>query len=87
METAYKAADQALTTSINGVSGRVTTIENDYLKTADKTALNTSIEAVDERVDATNSRVDTIETTYIKISNNTAMLGEQVIVFDCGGAN
>ena len=87
VETAYKAADQALTTSINGVSGRVTAIENDYLKTADKTALNTSIEAVDERVDATNTRVETIETTYIKIANNTAMLGEQVIVFDCGGVN
>lgn len=87
LETAYKAADQSLATSINGVSGRVTNIENDYLKAADKNELNTSIGAVDERVDATNSRVETIETTYIKIANNTAMLGEQVIVFDCGGAN
>lgn len=54
-DTAIAAAQSAADTAQEGVDGlktRVSTIEGDYLKTADKTALQTAIDTEKDRMDA-----------------------------------
>lgn len=67
VDTAYKAADTAL-------AGRISTIEGDYLKAADKTALQNSIdEKVDQNAyDAKVSALEKADTTLQTNINNEA---------------
>lgn len=55
-DVTYKYDDTTL-------SGRVTTIENDYLKAADKTALEGSIETAQEAADNANAAITTLNGT------------------------
>lgn len=77
MDAAYKAADQAINAEV--------------AKKVDQTAYNTKMEALDgsiaqhaEDISGLDGRVDAIETNYVKVANNKLMLGDLVIVLDCG---
>lgn len=78
----YNTEKAAIEESISGVGNRVTAIENDYLKAADKTELSTAIgkKADQTELDKTNTaantlkgRVDTIEGDYLKGTDKTAL--------------
>lgn len=83
MDAAYKAADSAL-------SGRVKTIEDDYLVEADKTALQESINTVSGNLSTLSNTVTAnksdVDTNFLKVVNNEVTLNGVTIVFDCGGA-
>ena len=90
---------KASSETVTAISGRVTVIENDYLKAADKTELSTAIgEKADQTsLDATNDaatalkgRVDAIENDYLKSSDKTALesaIGAKASQADLDAAN
>ena len=95
----YNTEKATIEESVSAVRERVTAIENDYLKAADKTELSTAIgEKADQtELDKTNEaaatlkgRVDTIEGDYLKGSDKTALeeaIGAKASQDDLNAAN
>lgn len=82
LDKAYKQADSTL-------SGRVKAIEDDYLKAADKTALQSNINTVSgDLTDLSNTvsanKTD-VDTNFVKVVENKLTVGGLTIIFDCGG--
>lgn len=90
---------KASSETVTAISGRVTAIENDYLKAADKTELSTaigekadqtSLDATNEAATALKGRVDAIENDYLKGSDKTALesaIGAKASQADLDAAN
>ena len=83
MDTAYKAADSAL-------DGRVKKIEDDYLKAADKTALQNNINTVSTNLETLSNTVSAnksdVDTNFLKATaDGNITLNGITVIFDCGG--
>lgn len=58
-----------------------------YALKTDLDAVETRVDTAESDIDALTGRVDTVETTFVKVgSDNQMYVGEEVIIFDCGGA-
>lgn len=68
--------DYALNSTVNDVSERVTAIEGDYLKAADKTEVANAAAAAKSAADAAQSDVDAIKADYLKAADKTALEGK-----------
>lgn len=80
---ATKAEVEVVDGKANGIDSRLQAVESDYLKDADKVALNNAIAAEKERAEAAelalSNRVKAVEDNYLS--------SKDVIIWDCGGAN
>ena len=68
--------DYALNSAVNDVADRVTIIEGDYLKAADKTELNGKIGTAQSAAEAAQAAVDAVEADYLKAADKTELEGK-----------
>lgn len=90
IDSAYKEADAKLTKDLENLTKRVDAAEPTIASNKEAIeALQGTIDtlATKSSVDAVSNRVTTIETNYLQVKeDNQIYLGEDVIIFDCGGA-
>ena len=70
------SGDYALNSTVNEVSERVTAIEGDYLKAADKTEVANAAAAAKSAADAARADVNAIKADYLKAADKTALEGK-----------
>ena len=68
--------DYALNSTVNDVSERVTAIEGDYLKAADKTEVANAAAAAKSAADAAQGDINAIKADYLKAADKTALEGK-----------
>ena len=68
--------DYALNSTVSDVADRVSVVEGDYLKAADKTELNGKITSAQNAADAAQGDIDVVKADYLKASDKTELEGK-----------